>query len=416
MSERKTIYVFSNGCPESRIDLARMQEFFERNGWEETADIGEADLVLFNACAGTQDGEDSSIAIIGQMKTAMNPLGRLIVAGCLPKINLARLRTVYDGPTFGSDEVGKLNEIFTSTVRAEDIHANRLTERTPYVSLSKWVRGNLKKRGPFGAVVKVLEVAYDKLNPGTEAFAPETHCIKVSTGCLGNCAYCGIRFSRGKVVSKPIEEVLKEFDEGLAQGRREFSLIGTDLGCYGRDRGCDLVALLREMVRREGDYAIRLRNVKPNFLLEMLPGLEEIFASGRISFLSSAVEAGSDRIVALMNRKYTIEEYKRAIGTVHRKYPRIITRTQIVIGFPTETEAEFRETMKLVAELRFDFVEAFMFQARPMTVAAALEGQISEGVKRRRDIRLLALLIRLSFGNPRKKLRRARSAPAVSPS
>ena len=147
MSERKTIYVFSNGCPESRIDLARIQEFFERNGWEETVDLGEADLVLFNARAGTQDGEDSSIAIIGQMKAAMSPAGRLIVAGCLSKINLARLRTVYDGPTFGSDEVGALNELFTSAVKAEDIHANRLTERTPYVSLSKWVRGNLRKRG-----------------------------------------------------------------------------------------------------------------------------------------------------------------------------------------------------------------------------------------------------------------------------
>ena len=261
--------------------------------------------------------------------------------------------------------------------------------------------GQLEKEGLFGAVVKVLEVVYEKLNPGTNAFAPETHCIKVSTGCLGNCAYCGIRFSRGRVVSKPIEDVLKEFDERLAKGRRDFSLIGTDLGCYGRDRGYDLVALLREMVLREGDYAIRLRNVKPNFLLEMLPGLEEIFATGRVSFLSSAVEAGSDRIVALMNRKYTIEEYERAIGIVHREYPWIIMRTQIVVGFPTETEAEFRETMRLVAELRFDFVEAFMFQARPMTAAAALDGQISEGVKRRRDIRLLALLIRLSFGKRR---------------
>ena len=205
-----TLYVFSNGCPESRIDLRRMLEYFERNGWREGDDLAKADLVLFNACAGTQDGEDSSMAIIGQLKSAMGPSCRLIVAGCLPKINLARLRSVYDGPTFGSDEVHRLNELFPSPVRAEDIHAHRLTERTPYVRLSKWVGGNLRKRGPLGAAIKVLEVLYDKLNPGTQAFGPETYCLKVSTGCLGNCAYCGIRLSRGALASKPLEAVLRE--------------------------------------------------------------------------------------------------------------------------------------------------------------------------------------------------------------
>jgi tRNA A37 methylthiotransferase MiaB len=406
MPNNPSLYAISNGCPESRIDVARMREFFIRSGWGDAPSIERADLALFNACAGTQDGEDNSVAIIRQIKKAMNPAGRLIVAGCLSKINPARLRTVYDGPTFGSDDIGALNDLFTSPVMAEDIQANRLTGRTPYVSLSKWVWGNLKKRGPLGAAVKVLDLVYDRLNPRTNAFEPETYCIKVSTGCLGNCAYCGIRFARGRVVSKPAADVLREFDQGLAQGCRDFSLIGTDLGCYGRDRGTDLAALLDEMVRREGDFGIRLRNVKPNFLLEMFPRLERVFASGRISFLSSAVEAGSDRVVALMNRKYAVADYKRAMETVHRRFPRIITRTQIVIGFPGETAAEFRETMKLVRDLRFDFVEAFMFQARPMTAAARLPGQLSENVKRWRNVRLLVRLIRLSFRNPRRRLRR----------
>ncbi len=409
MPDPRTIYVFSNGCPESRIDLRRMLEYFERNGWREGDDLARADLVLFNACGGTQDGEDSSMAIIGQLKAALSPSARLIVAGCLPKINLARLRTAYDGPTFGSDEVYRLNELFPSPIKAEDIHAHRLTERTPYVRLSKWVTGNLRKRGPLGAAVKVLEVVYEKLNPNTQAFESGTYCLKVSTGCLGDCAYCGIRLSRGRLASKPVEAVLREFDEGLTQGHRDFSLIGTDLGCYGRDRGTDLVALLREMIRRPGDYALRLRNVKPNFLLEMLPGLEEVFASGRIAFLSSAVEAGSDRIVTLMNRPYRVEDFQRAMDRIHRRFPRIVTRTQIVIGFPTETRAEFRETLRLVRALRLDYVEAFMFQSRPMTPAASLEGQLSENAKRRRNIRLLLTLIRLSFRHPRRKLRAAGS-------
>ncbi|HSQ78951.1 MAG TPA: hypothetical protein VLN41_00005, partial [Candidatus Bathyarchaeia archaeon] len=136
-----------------------------------------------------------------------------------------------------------------------------------------------------------------------------------------------------------------------------------------------------------------------------------IFASGRVSFLSSAVEAGSDRVVALMNRRYAVADYKRAMDGIHRRFPRIVTRTQIVIGFPTETRAEFRETLRLVKELRFDFVEAFMFQSRPMTAAASLEGQLGEGEKQRRDIRLLLSLIRLSFRHPRRRLRKRTNTP-----
>jgi tRNA A37 methylthiotransferase MiaB len=286
-----------------------------------------------------------------------------------------------------------------------DITANRLARRAQYVSRQNWVRETLGRRGPFIAVLKLLEIAYDRLNPGANAYDPGTFCIKVSTGCLGNCAYCGIRFARGKVVSKPIEAVMEEFEAGLSLGARDFTLIGTDLGCYGRDRGHDLVALLREMVKTNGEWTMRLRNVKPNYLIDMLPGLEEIFATGRVSFLSSAVESGSDRIVSLMNRRYGVQAYTEAMRRIHEKFPSIVTRSQIVVGFPSETEAEFRASLDIVRALRLDFVESFMFQSRPMTAAAALDGQLLEKVKRRRQARMLLLLIRLSFRHSRKRLR-----------
>jgi tRNA A37 methylthiotransferase MiaB len=398
----KKLFSFSNGCPESRIDLARMQQYFFQNGWTEAEAVGDAALVLFNSCAGTQDGEDASIGIIGQMKKRMAPSARLIVAGCLPKINLSRLRTVYDGPTFGSDEIDALERLFPSGVRTADLRANRLARRAQYVGWASWFRETLGRRGPSAGILRLLESVYNRLNPGTNAYDPGVFCIKVSTGCLGNCAYCGVRLARGTIVSKPIEAVVEEFDTGLAAGSREFTLIGTDLGCYGRDHGHDLVALLREMVNRPGEWSVRLRNVKPNYLRTMLPGLEEIFATGRVSFLSSAVEAGSDRIVALMNRPYSVEEFEGTMRRVHERFPKIITRTQIVVGFPSETEAEFRASLDLVRRLRLDFVESYMFQSRPLTAAAALKNQIPESVKRRRQARMQMHLIRLSFGHSRR--------------
>jgi len=405
----KTLFSFSNGCPESRIDLARMQEYFFQNGWTEARAIGDAELVLFNSCAGTQDSEEASIGLIGQMKKGMAPSARLIVGGCLPKINLARLRSVYDGPTFGSDEIEALEDLYPSGVRTASLRANRLARRAQYIGWASWFRETLWRRGPFAGILRLLESANIRLNPGTNAYDPGVFCIKVSTGCLGNCAYCGVRLARGKVVSKTVEAVLEEFDAGLSAGAHDFTLIGTDLGCYGRDKGHDLLALLREMVKRPGDWSVRLRNVKPNYLLKMLPGLEEIFDTGRVSFLSSAVEAGSDRIVALMNRPYSVAEYEQTMRRIHERYPRIITRTQIVVGFPSETNAEFRASLDLVRRLRLDFVESYMFQARPLTAAAVLDGPIPEGVKRRRQARMQLLLIRLSFRHPRKRLRGKRA-------
>ena len=194
--------------------------------------------------------------------------------------------------------------------------------------------------------------------------------------------------SRGRVKSKPIDQVAAEFDRGYSQGHKEFTLIGTDLGSYGRDRGTDLVALLKELVSRSGDYKIKLLHIHPRFLIDMLPGLCEVFRSGRISRFSSSLQSGSDRILGLMRRGYRTGEFKEAILSLNSLFPEMTICSQVMIGFPGETEDEFRATLNLLNEIPFAFVDAFVFEARPNTAAAEMKEQIPRKVAVRRLLEL----------------------------
>lgn len=233
-------------------------------------------------------------------------------------------------------------------------------------------------------IEKLTESYRNRLDQAINVFGPNSFCIKVSTGCPNKCAFCAVKISRGKLRSKPIDRVIEEFEEGLARGYKEFALLGTDVGAYGRDHGNTLVDLLRELIKIEGDYTIRLRNIQPKFLIEMMPELIEILQSGKISYISSAAESGNNRILKLMRRGYTIEDYKEAILTLKSRFLELQIRTQIMVGFPGETEQEFQDSLRLLDEIKFDFVEVYPFQARPNTEAAAMEDQVPAKVIRRR--------------------------------
>ena len=232
--------------------------------------------------------------------------------------------------------------------------------------------------------LKLIRLYNKRLSQSYNIYNSHTFCIKVCTGCLNACAFCAVRLSRGKLRSKPINHVVKEFEEGLAKNIKEFALIGTELGAYGRDRGTTLPTLLKELIRRKGDYIIRLRNINPKYLIEMMPEFREILKCGKISYLSSPVESGNNRILRLMRRSYKIEDYKQAILTLKREFPQIHIRTQILVGFPSETEDEFQDTLRLLDELSFDFVEVYCFQSRPNTEAARMNNQVPQEVIKRR--------------------------------
>jgi MiaB/RimO family radical SAM methylthiotransferase len=384
MKSKHTVCVLANGCPENRIDAAQIQEYFKENGQTITFDYRAADLIVFNACGATQYSQDGAHTIIKEIQAQKRPHAEFIVCGCLPKINKTELDEVLRGGASRSDVIRRFSEFIETMEDPQYCQANYLV---PIIS----GRNIPKMRDILSLLViprMVTRVYYYRFKQGINNITPRTYCVKVSSGCLHACAFCAIRHSRGKVRSKPIDQILHEFEKGYGNGYREFTLIGTDLGAYGRDRGTSLAGLLREMVKKKGDYEIRLQYIQPRFFIEMLPELLEIFREGKIWYLCSAAESGNDRILQLMRRGYRIEDFKEAILAVKRGFPKMKMSTQVIVGYPGETASEFQDTVRFLDDVRFDFVEAHLYQPRPNTAAARSENQIPPGMARRRLLRL----------------------------
>ena len=328
--------------------------------------------------------------IVKKIQEDKKDSAKFIVWGCLPKVEPETLSEKYKAPTFDEKGLSSLQRIIDHDRPIKDIDANYIVHMHPDC-------------GPFGknALIRsetslftrivgypaikwacFLESRISLYRPND----PSIYYIKVSTGCFGTCAYCSIRFSRGTVKSKSIEQVMSEFKEGLKKGYSNFSLIGTDLGAYGRDIGYTLVDLLREMTKEKGDFKIGLRNVNPYWLKKMLPDLIPIIETKRIWYMGIAAESGSNRVLKLMKRRYTIEEFKECIIRIRKAYPNIVIRSQLMVGFPTETKQDYVDSLRLLKDLIFDYVEVYKYSKRSGTVAANMEGQVPEKILNKRFV------------------------------
>jgi tRNA A37 methylthiotransferase MiaB len=179
-----------------------------------------------------------------------------------------------------------------------------------------------------------------------------------------------------------------EFQLGLQKGYKKFSLMGTDVGSYGLDINKNLTDLLEEFTALPGDYKIYLRNLHPFHMKNNIAKFTSLLETGKIRYAEMAAESGSNHVLKLMNRQYTIEEYKSLVQAMREAYPQLILRTQLIAGFPAETDADFQETMHLLDDIVFDYVEVYEFSSRPGTSAEKIEPKIPADVKRSRFLKL----------------------------
>jgi len=383
---KKSVYVLTSGCSEARSDCGHMQEFFRKSGWPLTDDFKKADIILFSMCGLSKVKEENSLKVLQHINDYKKPAAEVIACGCFPKINNDRIRQVHQGKIFESDEAEKLEEFFESNIKARDINANH-----PGPSLQI----PLKKSKSIKRIFNVFnpqwwseKYKWNRAANLTSFVNPDAFNIKVCTGCLDNCTFCGARFARGRLRSKPIHSIISEFQQGLEKNYRKFTLIGTDLGAYGRDHGTDLVALLGSFIENAADFKLRLPNLNPRWLIKMLPGLRDLVGSQKIDAIGSGAQSGSNRILKLMNRRYTIEDYKQAMYTLKKAYPDLRLRTNIIVGFPGEKEQDFKETLRLLDEVDFTYIDMHIYSPRPHTKAAKMADQVPLEVSEDRLARL----------------------------
>jgi len=363
MAERaKRIHMKSFGCPTSKADGELMAGCLSEARYEIVKGTVDADVLIYNTCAVKSPTENRMISML---KSA--PKGkRLIVAGCLPLINLERLKAEVDfdgvvGPALGCDIV----EVVRAVCRGEKVVLLR-DNSMPSLDLPKL---------PINEIVGIVPISF---------------------GCLGSCSYCCVRFARGRLRSYRVEELVERVKRDLDSGAREIWLTSQDTACYGKDLDTDLADLLMAVCEIDGDFLVRVGMMTPNQALEILDDLVDAYRDERVfKFLHLPIQSGDDEVLELMNRFYSVKDFKTIVSCFREEFPRITIATDVICGFPGESEEAFEGTLKLVEEVQPDIVNVSRFFPRPGTPAKGME-QLSTLTVKARSRRIADLARRIS--------------------
>lgn len=221
--------------------------------------------------------------------------------------------------------------------------------------------------------------------------------VPIAQGCAGRCTYCITRVARGRVTSYPIEGLVAQVRQHVERGIREIKLTGQDTAAYGLDTGTDLAKLLRAIDGLPGDFRVRVGMADPLTVYPILDKLVEAFHSEKIfKFLHLPVQSGDDGILEAMRREYTVDQFEEIVGAFRCAYPDLCLSTDVIVGFPGETEDQFDATMDLVDRVQPDIVNVTRFSAREGTPAAKMPGQIVGWRVKERSRRLTKLRFRIA--------------------
>ncbi|MGH8198231.1 MAG: tRNA (N6-isopentenyl adenosine(37)-C2)-methylthiotransferase MiaB [Steroidobacteraceae bacterium] len=357
------LYISTFGCQMNEYDSARMADVLrESDGLELTADPELADVVLLNTCSVREKAQEKVFSHLGQWRLLKRRRPELVigVGGCVASQEGDGIleRAPFVDLVFGPQTIHRLPEML----------AELRTTRVPQVDVS------------FPEIEK-----FDRL-PEPRASGATAH-VSIMEGCSRYCSFCVVPYTRGEEMSRPFPQVLAEVTSLVRQGVREITLLGQNVNAY---RGAaahgtlvDLATLIRHIARLDGLERIRFTTSHP---LEFTNALVGAYADvpKLANCLHLPVQSGSDRVLALMKRGYTRLEYKQKIRRLRAVRPDISVSSDFIVGFPGETEDDFRQTLELVADIGFDQSFSFIYSKRPGTPAAALPDQVPHEVKQQR--------------------------------
>ena len=328
-------FVETYGCTMNFGEGRQLSEDMASLGYEPADCADDADIVVLNTCTVVETTEKRMLSRISELKRQGK---RIVVTGCMAQVQPKRIRIrLPDSPIVRFEEYGRFRDI---------------------VSESFGCQGS-----------PVL------LETGTDAILP------IAQGCLGRCSYCITKFARGDLRSYPSDDLLRRYDSFLEGGAREILITAQDTSSYGRDTGTDLPALIRSMLEREGDYRIRLGMTNPDSLARVSQGILELMDDERMyRFVHIPVQSGSDTVLGRMRRRYTVSQFMELVDELRSGCPDISIATDMICGFPGETDEDHAKSVELIRDLRADTVNITRFSARPGTDAASMEqvhGRIS---------------------------------------
>lgn len=351
------IWIRTWGCSHNNSDGEYMAGQLAAYGYKITDNSAEADLWLLNSCTVKNPAEDH---FRNSIKKAQEANKKVVVAGCVPQAQ-PRQDYLKGLSIIGVQQIDRVVEVVEETIKG---HSVRLLGQK---------KDNGKRLG--GARLDLPKI---RKNPLIEI-------ISINTGCLNACTYCKTKHARGDLASYPIEELVDRAKQSFQEGVCEIWLTSEDTGAYGRDIGTDLPTLLWKLVEAIPEGAmLRLGMTNPPYIFEHLEEMAKILNHPRVyAFLHIPVQSASDSVLMDMRREYCVADFRRVVDFLKEKVPGITIATDIICGFPGETDEDFQETMKLVEQYKFPSLFINQFYPRPGTPAAKMH-QVPAAVKKQR--------------------------------
>ncbi len=375
---QKTIFFQSLGCPKNLVDTEVMLGISVGDGFKVVAAPEEASVIVVNTCSFINDSKRESIAAIldAAQHRQNGTCERLVVTGCLPQRYKADLKVSFP-------EV----DAFVGTGQ--------------YHQLLDFISG--KKEEDFG--FKHPKYIHSEHTPRINSQPQHRAFLKISEGCIKNCAFCIIPKIRGTLRSRTIPSLVEEAKQLVAQGALELNLIAQDLTDYGRDLRdeTNLVGLLKALAKIEGLAWIRMLYVYPDELSDDL--LELIATEPKIcKYIDTPVQHINDRMLSIMNRKVTGSLIRERLQRLRERIPSVAIRSTVIVGYPSETEEEFAQLKAFVEEIGFDHLGVFAYSHEEGTASYALPGQLPEEVKQARREELMLLQQKVSHNQLKKRV------------
>ncbi len=357
------IYAETYGCWLNKADTDILLQAFLSSGFVLVDRPDDADVILINTCAVRGDSEIRQLKRMRELYSKFGDSKIYVIAGCLAKVRIAEIRKIFNQKCIIVDP--------NSIEYTEDI-VQAVAKREYRIFISD------------DRPMKILP-----------QYMPEIHghiyIVPVQVGCLCSCTFCVTRFARevkGKVKSYPIDIIVEHVKRAVQRGAREIYLTGQDVATYGFDKGYTLVELLERILKEvEGIYFIRIGMSEPEAFMKIADQIIDIVKRDErvYKYFHLPVQSGSDKVLQLMRRKYTVSEYIELIQKIRKEIPECSIVTDMIVGFPGETEEDFQLSLKLIELLKFDKVHVARFSPRPYTEAAVMDNQVPDSEKKRRS-------------------------------
>jgi tRNA A37 methylthiotransferase MiaB len=385
----KTVFIYTYACELRSLDAHKIKSYFTKNNYSIVTNPKDADIIFFIGCSVGDQVSNKSLSII---KDLQKYDAELIVAGCLPYIDEEKLNMIFHGRSIGTKDLDKspekMDDLFPENkIKFKDIDdantsLNNYNERKPRTIL----KNSIKNVQWMDNVILQIKNHVIKNLIGEHSFFYNVlidnpiYRIRISWGCNSNCSYCGIKKAIGSHKSKPLDHCIQEFKNGLNKGYQHFALNADDVGAYGRDIGSSFPELLDKMTAISGLYRISIANLSPRWLIRYNEDLQKIIKRQKIIRLGVPIQSGSNRILKLMNRFHDTGKILQALLQLKDIFPKLSLHTHIIIGFPTETEEDFYETLSFIKTSNYSAGQVIPYSCKTGSEAEQLEPKITKAM------------------------------------